>query len=388
MRTDLALQNLVSQPRKTALALAGIGVAIILIFLQLGFLGAVQNTATDIFDQLEFDLLIRSPNYLHLADADKFDRRVLDEIQGLSGVDSVQQLQVGRGSLTNAAGQPQGLLLFGVVCESPAFLSDKIVRDVPQLTAADTVLLDRKCHPDFSPADGTRFGPLDVGRQLWVSDRKLRVAGLFTLGAGLASKGAAMVSTTTFQQLVPYFGPNDITFGLVKLTNDRDQGAAAADLRTRFRNPDGSAVVEVLTRAEVNRHELRRWVGETPIGFIFFLGVIIAAVVGATIVYMILANDVAARLPEYATLRAMGYRPSYLAGIVIRQAAYLAVFAFGPALAIAWLLYQITGLLAGIDLVMTGERILGVLVLTVAIGGLSGVLALKKLWQVQPADLF
>jgi putative ABC transport system permease protein len=388
MRTDLALQNLLSQPQKTALALAGIGVAIILIFLQLGFLGAVQNTATDIFDQMEFDLMVRSPNYLHLADPDKFDRRLLDEIAGLPEVQRVNDLQVGRGSLTNATGHPQGLLLFVVAWDDPPFRRGPVTRDIEHLAAADTVLLDRKCHPDFSPEDSQRFGPRDVGRQRWVSERNLRVAGLFTLGAGLASKGAAMVSQSTFRRLLPYFSQHDTTFGLVHLQPDSDHPAAARSISERFRNPDGSAIVEVLTRPEVNRRELQRWVGETPIGFIFFLGVVIAAVVGATIVYMILANDVAARLPEYATLRAMGYRPSYLAGVVIRQAAYLAIFAFGPALAIAWLLYLVTGLLAGIDLVMTVARILAVLVLTVAIGGLSGVLALKKLWQAQPADLF
>jgi putative ABC transport system permease protein len=388
MRTDLALQNLVSQPQKTALALAGIGVAIILIFLQLGFLGAVQNTATDIFDQLEFELLVRSPNYLHLADADKFDRRILDEIAGLPEIQAVNHVQVGRASLRNAAGYPQGLLLFGVACESPPFRPGPVTTDIPKLAAADTLLMDRKSHKDFSPSDGQRFGPQDVGRTLWVSDRSLRVVGLFTLGAGLASKGAAMVSQSTFLRLLPYFDRHETTFGLIRLAPEHDSAHVARNLVDRFRNPDGSALVDVLTRPEVNRRELKRWVSETPVGFIFFLGVVIAAVVGATIVYMILANDVAARLPEYATLRAMGYGPSYLAGIVIRQAAYLALFAFGPALAIAWLLYQMTGLLAGIDLVMTGERVLGVLVLTIAIGGLSGILALKKLWQVQPADLF
>ena len=32
------------------------------------FLGAVENTATLIYDKLDFDLIIRSKNYLHLSD--------------------------------------------------------------------------------------------------------------------------------------------------------------------------------------------------------------------------------------------------------------------------------------------------------------------------------
>ena len=40
---------------------------------------------------------------------------------------------------------------------------------------------------------------------------------------------------------------------------------------------------------------------------------ILAAVVGAMICYMVLATDVMGRLPEYATLKAMGYSNRFLA---------------------------------------------------------------------------
>ncbi|MBL8892906.1 MAG: ABC transporter permease [Planctomycetaceae bacterium] len=388
MRTNLALQNIVSQPRKTALALAGIGVAIVLIFMQLGFLGAVQNTATNIFDKLDFDLLIRSPNYLHLADTDKFDRRVLDEIAGCAGVRAVSQVQITMGSWRNRDGQPHGVLLFGVEVAQNPFNDPQVTANFDKLSAPGSLLIDSKCHPDFSPADGRRFGPLDIGRAVVVSDQSLTVSGLFSMGSGLACNGAAIVSENTFSKLAPYFRERETSLGLVRIEDGLDPDELAHRLRARLSDTSGAAPVEILQRSEVTQRELRRWVGETPIGFIFTLGVGIAAIVGTAIVYMVLANDVTARLPEYATLRAMGYSSVYLGGVVMKQAAYLAVFAFIPALALSWVLYFVTGAAAGIDLSMSGGRIIGVLLMTFGICGLSGLFALKKLWQVQPADLF
>ncbi len=388
MRTNLALQNIVSQPQKTALALAGIGEAVVLIFMQLGFLGAVQNTATGIFDKLDFALLVRSPNYLHLADTDKFDGRVMDQIAGYDGVESVNHVRTTMGSWRNADGLPQGVLLFAVPTHPAPFNDPLVTADLPALGAPNSVLIDRKSHPDFSPLDGKRFGPQDVGRSVVVSEHTLKVSGLFTMGSGLACNGAAIVSEATFAKLVPYFGEHDISLGLVQVAPGTDPELLAKRLRAGLSNVDGSAPVEILQRSEVASRELRRWVAETPIGFIFSLGVAIAAIVGTAIVYMVLANDVAARLPEYATLRAMGYSPVYLAGVVMKQAGYLALFAFVPALAVSWTLYAATGAAAGIDLTMTGGRVIGVLVMTFGICGVSGLFALQKLWQVQPADLF
>ena len=78
MKTPLAWKNLVYNKVRTAVALAGVGFAVILIFMQMGFLGAVRKTATQIYDALDFDLMLRSPTYLHLTEPRSFPReRVL-----------------------------------------------------------------------------------------------------------------------------------------------------------------------------------------------------------------------------------------------------------------------------------------------------------------------
>jgi putative ABC transport system permease protein len=147
-------------------------------------------------------------------------------------------------------------------------------------------------------------------------------------------------------------------------------------------------MVEFVTRKDAIAIETRRWIRETPIGIIFQMGVLLALMVGTTVVYQVLATDVANRMPEYATLKAMGYSPYFLSKIVLTQALYLAILSFLPAWLLAEALYRITTWAAGVQITMTYERILFVAVAGILICVLSGIVALRKLQRAEPASLF
>ena len=69
--------------------------------------------------------------------------------------------------------------------------------------------------------------------------------------------------------------------------------------------------LRVMTRDELIAIEIEYLTNELSVGFIFQLGVIIGFLVGTVIVYQILFTDVSRHLPEYATLKAMGYTDLY-----------------------------------------------------------------------------
>ena len=87
MKTPLAWLNLVHNRVRTAVAVAGVAFAIVLMFMQLGFLEAVKASATMIYDVLDFDICIRSIDYLNLADARTFPRTRLLHANGVKGVE-------------------------------------------------------------------------------------------------------------------------------------------------------------------------------------------------------------------------------------------------------------------------------------------------------------
>ena len=64
MRTPVAWFNSIEQPRRTAASVGGMCFALLLIFMQAGFLGAARTNVAVIYAALDFDLVIHSRAYL------------------------------------------------------------------------------------------------------------------------------------------------------------------------------------------------------------------------------------------------------------------------------------------------------------------------------------
>ena len=111
-------------------------------------------------------------------------------------------------------------------------------------------------------------------------------------------------------------------------------------------------------------------------------------IVGLIIVYQILFADVQDHLKEYATLKAMGYTHGYLRNVVLQEAIILAVLGFLPGLGIAHLVFAKGADATRLPLEMSVQSALGVFLLTVAMCAGSGMLALRKLRAVDPAEGF
>ena len=75
MATPLAWHNLLHSKVRSGVAIAGVTFAIVLMFMQLGFLEAVKISATLIYDVLDFDICLRSRDYNRFTDARKEDAK-------------------------------------------------------------------------------------------------------------------------------------------------------------------------------------------------------------------------------------------------------------------------------------------------------------------------
>ncbi|MEO1792369.1 MAG: FtsX-like permease family protein, partial [Cyanobacteria bacterium J06629_19] len=111
-------------------------------------------------------------------------------------------------------------------------------------------------------------------------------------------------------------------------------------------------------------------------------------VVGIVIVYQVLSTDVNSHLAEYATFKAMGYRNSYLLGVVFEEAVILSVLGFVPSLGVAIGIYSLAAAATALPMAMTVSRAIGVFVLTIAMCGVSGGIATRRLQSADPADIF
>ncbi len=400
-RTPVALLNLTSQPARTFACVLGVSFALLLIFMQLGFRGAVGNTANIVLGKMEGDLVMRSPDYVHLYEPRTIDRGWMRLVQSHPMVERVDPFFIMLMRWQNGT-RPEGCSnappdgsfrtvgMMGVEVDHCVLAVPEILGQLDKLKSPDALLVDRATRAEYGPRDCRAFSDADVGQTVELGNRTTRIDGHFQLGTGLATNGAVLLSDVGYAYRSGVDTRQRASLGLIRLKPGVSAEQAKVELVRWLQEKDvrGMQELQILTMGEQLRWERARWLRETPIGMIFTMGVVLSFIIGAAIVYMILANDVANRLAEYATLKAMGYSQSALARIVIVQSWLLALLSYLPAFVVAMLLYQITASLSKIPTSMTWERCIGVLGLALLMCTVSGGMAMLKLWKAEPASLF
>jgi putative ABC transport system permease protein len=130
------------------------------------------------------------------------------------------------------------------------------------------------------------------------------------------------------------------------------------------------------------------WWANTPIGFAFGAGVVLGFIVGMVICDQNLASEVADHLAEYATLKAVGYTNRYLSWVVLQESLILAAVGFVPGMAVTYGTYVFLSGLTGLPMMLTPGRFALILALTVVMCAASGLLAVRNVKKVDPADVF
>ncbi len=84
VNVPLAWRILTYDKRRTALALIGIFMAILLVFIELGFFYAVPRGGLLLYDNMRFDLLLASDQYQYQAQPGTFPLARLDQVRNLA----------------------------------------------------------------------------------------------------------------------------------------------------------------------------------------------------------------------------------------------------------------------------------------------------------------
>jgi putative ABC transport system permease protein len=216
-----------------------------------------------------------------------------------------------------------------------------------------------------------------------VAGKRIRVAGLVSMGPSFGADGNMLTSSETFLHLLPNTAPGSIELGLIRLRSGADASVVAARLRQNLPKD-----VAIYSKKGFEDFEKDYWRGSTAIGFIFTLGAAMGFVVGCVIVYQILYSDVSDHLPEYATLMAMGYPLSTLLGVVAREGIILSALGYAPAWLAGQLLYAMVRSSTGLPVQMETFRSLVVLAMIFTMCMASALLAMRKLADADPAEIF
>jgi putative ABC transport system permease protein len=382
-RVPLAWLNLTHDPRRFLVSLAGVSFAVVLMFVEVGFYNALLDSTAALIGKLNGDLFVISKAKSALIVPAAFARRFLTQTLSFDGVrDAAPVYLESRFSFyanpADRSTHPIRVIACDLAREVLDFPEIRAARDELQLS--DRALIDARSKSDYGPL------PPPVPTEL--SGHRVLVVGTFELGTDFANDGNLFMSEGNFIRYFPRGNSaqeslGQVDIGVLRLDPRADRSAVQQALRGGL--PDA---VEVLTRDEFRDREQRFWTKTSPIGYVFGLGAAIGFIVGVVICYQVLATDVADHETEYATLKAIGYANGYLRGVVMQQAILLSLVGFVPGLVCSWLLYA--GLAYGTGLPMDLTLLRGLLVLgfTIIMCALSGLIALRKVQTLDPAEVF
>ena len=382
-RTPIAWLQVSNNPTKLLIGIAGVSFSNLLMFFQLGLLDSLYNSQKKPIDKLQADLVMVSSKYSNLGSLQDFPRSRLYQVLGVDGVAAVSPLRIARGTwITPATRQSFDVYVYGVNLDQPSLSFPEIEANRSQLQVLRNALFDRNSKKQYGDVINTlRQGqPFSVE----VNNKRLRIIDTFVMGATFAAEANLITAENTFLHLFPKIDSNSLQVGLIRLK----PGASPQAVKAAMEPILSGRNVMVLTKQELAEKEVNYWKRNSSVGFIFSLGVLVGFVVGSIIVYQILYGDVMNSLPQYATLKAMGYRDPFVIGIVIQQAAILALVGFIPGVLLSSALYVLLANVTKLTVLMTLNRALLVLALTFVMCVGSGTLATRKLVQLDPADVF
>ena len=375
MRTPLGWHNFMHNKARAAASLTGVSFTILLIFMQLGFYDAAFRSSTMVLDQLDFDVALLSPQYAYLRSCASIPRRRLAQAEAVPGVLQAVPLYIGNGNYRNpTTGTQLEIVILAVDPRRRTFSVPELIEKSPQLRKADCALMDTKAQESF--------GRVAAGTVSEVENRTITIVDTYTYGSGFISDAVMIVSDSTLGHLFPDFTRDDVSIGLVKLQPGVMETAVAA-LQAALPQD-----VKVVRRADFEAQEQSFFMHVKPLGLMFSGGVLLACVIGGVILYQIQSSEVMKYIREYATLKAIGYTNGFLVRVILQQAACYALFGFVPAAVAAYGLYALTRLRTNLPLFMTGQRLLFVLVLAVALCSVSGLLVSRKVRRADPAELY
>jgi putative ABC transport system permease protein len=384
MKTPLAWLQLTHEKVRLLVALAGITFADVLMFTQLGFRDALYRSSARFHQNLEGDIVLIHPKSDTLVFTRNFSRRRLYQVLGIEEIETVTPIYLEFGIWKNPTKlNTRNILVIGFnPTQKIMNLPGLEKHNLDNLKLKDVILFDQLSRREFGDI-AVNFNP-EKPIFTEVSNQKIKIGGLFTLGTSFGADGNIITSDTNFFRIFPQKDPELISIGLIRLKPTANKKVILNLIKNKLSAED----VKVLTKEEFINHEKSYWQNRTAIGFIFMIGTAMGFIVGTVIVYQILYTGVADHLSEYATLKAIGYTHRYLLIVVFQQAIILACVGFIPGLGLSSFLYYYASFSTRLPLIMTVNKAMMVLLLTIIMCSVSGAIAVNKLKAADLADIF
>jgi len=371
----VAWRMLIDKPSRFILSGLAVAFSVVIMFMELGFFNGSNDSAANLPPHFDCDLILSHVEKNHLKTGEEFPLEWIYRARDAAGVAAAVPLYTGADYWWNPQdGSRNRVFILGVDPADPMFATAAVRAHRAALQLPGTVLYDRLSRYEL--------GEISVGTVTSLGAMGVEVVGLFELGPNFAYEGHVLTGADNFFQI---HGQRReiVDLGLIRVEPGADVETVRAALQAHL-----PPTALLLTPAEIHRREINYTTKNSPAGVVFGIGLLVGFAIGVIICYQILFNEVNDNLPQFATLKAMGHSPGFISGIVMHEALLMALIGYLPGAVLGGLLYQLLESTTQIQMFLTPGRLLLIFILTSGMCLLAGRLAIRKVHQTDPADLF
>lgn len=393
-RTPIGWLQLSHNRTRMLAAIFGVAFANVLVFVQLGIIGAFNTSIKMTYKPFIADIIISSSNANTFSDGSPISRRYMYQSLSNPDIDAAAAVYVGLLSWNMPNGKAASMQVYGIPPESMAFIESSLRESMAMITLQNTLLIDSKTRGLDKQTLSTLLNSnksIEMNN-IEMNNIALTLAGTVVIGVGFGADGTVFVSDQTFLRLFPKQQGGTPSHILLKTKSNSnsnyDSVGKLTSIVTSLRESLGNDDIQVHSIEERINDDVTYQMTKRPVGVIFGFGVFIGILVGVVIVYQVLSTDVADHLKEYATFKSMGYENRFFYSVITEQAVLLGCIGFIPGSLLAIFIYALMTMATGLPVSMEWSRMFIVLFGTIIACMVSGFIATRRLKSADPAELF
>lgn len=373
---SLARTILLFDWRRFLPALLSVTFAGVLMLVQLGLLVGMFGTVTVLADRMSASLWITAAATQSLDQSADIPASLAALVRAHPDLIRSETLLVRDGSWRSGRGSTLPVTLVGI---TPA--ADALTCPQP-LQAALCAALSEPGSVVVDQSEADKLGATVAGL-IEINGHRLRIAGL---SQGMRSIGTTYVfaSQQTLRDVLDRDADDRslTTFVLAQTRAEVSAVVVADELQQLL----PAKTAKAWTREQLSQQSQRWWLQESGVGAGFLFSTVLGLLIAVVITSQTLRGVVLSQLREYATFRAIGIPASKLGAVIVEQALWIGLagglLMLGLVAVVAQLAqhFFVPFALSGV-----GVAVAMAVGLVTAIG--SGLLALRELYRLQPAEL-
>ncbi len=368
----LALRMLFDAPFKSLGTLLGVVVSVFLMAQQTSLLYGILGRVTSFVDSTGVDIWITSIATESTDATDSLPASKVGAAASTPGVAWAAPVVQGVGRVTRPDGVREYVKVLGVEPPRYAGLPRTLAPGTSPglLRASGRIFLNWNDRPTFAAAE--------PGDRVEIDGKAGIVAGFFQ-GMDPHSPYYYIYANIDDARALTAFPLDRITYIAVGAAPGERLRDVKANLESRI------PTVLVKTRDELSAMEERYFLVRTPVGVLFGMGTIVAAVIGAAIVAVTLYSTAVDRARDYGTLKAIGARQTDILHLLLVQAWIfcLAGYVLGM---IAFFVVRYH--LPQLSMVAPPKLVLGVAAAAFISCTLASLVAVRRVLTLDPAIVF